>query len=192
MIGIYGLIFEFMSPGAIAPGVVGTICLLLGLYALNMLPVNYAGFALMLVGIALLAVEAFNPTVVIGVGGLISFVLGALMLFQRRGAGLHAVMVGDRHHHGAVRRLPACRARRAAPRRQRARPGRRAGHARPAGRGARLVRHRGSRLHQWRALAGARHRDVQIRRDGRSRQHHRFDAGGPACAGRHRRGEESA
>ena len=82
MIGIYGLIFEFMTPGAIGPGVVGTICLLLGLYALNMLPTNYAGFALMLVGIALLAVEAFTPTVVIGVGGLVAFVLGALMLFR--------------------------------------------------------------------------------------------------------------
>lgn len=75
MVGIYGLIFEFMSPGAVAPGVVGTICLLVGLYALNMLPINYAGFGLMLVGIALLAIEAFNPTVVIGLGGIVAFVL---------------------------------------------------------------------------------------------------------------------
>lgn len=82
MVGIYGLIFEFMSPGAVAPGVVGTICLLVGLYALNLLPINYAGLALMLVGIALLAIEAFNPTVVIGLGGVIAFVLGAVMLFR--------------------------------------------------------------------------------------------------------------
>ena len=82
MVGIYGLIFEFWSPGAIAPGVVGTICLLVGLYALNLLPINYAGLALMLVGIALLTIEAFNPTVVIGIGGVIAFVLGALMLFR--------------------------------------------------------------------------------------------------------------
>jgi membrane-bound serine protease (ClpP class) len=82
MVGIYGLIFEFMSPGAIAPGVVGTICLVIGLYALNLLPINYAGLALMLVGIALLAIEAFNPTVVIGLGGIIAFVLGAVMLFR--------------------------------------------------------------------------------------------------------------
>jgi membrane-bound serine protease (ClpP class) len=87
MVGIYGLIFEFMSPGAVAPGVVGTICLLLGLYALNLLPINYAGLALMLVGIALLAIEAFNPTVVIGLGGVIAFVLGAVMLFRVEAPG---------------------------------------------------------------------------------------------------------
>jgi membrane-bound serine protease (ClpP class) len=87
MVGIYGLIFEFMSPGAVAPGVVGTICLLLGLYALNLLPINYAGLALMLVGIALLAVEAFTPTVVIGLGGIIAFVLGAMMLFRVEAPG---------------------------------------------------------------------------------------------------------
>jgi membrane-bound serine protease (ClpP class) len=87
MVGIYGLIFEFMSPGAVAPGVVGTICLLLGLYALNMLPINYAGLGLMLVGIALLAIEAFNPTVVIGLGGVVAFVLGAIMLVRVESPG---------------------------------------------------------------------------------------------------------
>ena len=87
MVGIYGLIFEFMSPGAVAPGVVGTICLLVGLYALNLLPINYAGLALMLVGIALLTFEAFNPTVVIGLGGVIAFVLGAVMLFRVEAPG---------------------------------------------------------------------------------------------------------
>jgi membrane-bound serine protease (ClpP class) len=87
MVGIYGLIFEFMSPGAVAPGVVGTISLLVGLYALNLLPINYAGLALMLVGITLLAIEAFNPTVVIGLGGVIAFVLGAVMLFRVEAPG---------------------------------------------------------------------------------------------------------
>jgi membrane-bound serine protease (ClpP class) len=87
MIGIYGLIFEFMSPGTVAPGVVGTICLLLGLYALNLLPINYAGLGLMLVGIALLAIEAFNPIVVIGLGGVIAFVLGAVMLVRVEAPG---------------------------------------------------------------------------------------------------------
>lgn len=87
MVGVYGLIFEFVSPGAVAPGVVGTICLLLGLYALNLLPINYAGLGLMLVGIALLAIEAFNPTMVIGLGGVAAFVLGALMLVRVEAPG---------------------------------------------------------------------------------------------------------
>jgi membrane-bound serine protease (ClpP class) len=87
MVGIYGLIFEFSSPGAIAPGVVGTICLLLGLYALNMLPINYAGLALMLLGITFLVVETFNPTVVLGLGGVAAFLLGAAMLFRIEAPG---------------------------------------------------------------------------------------------------------
>lgn len=87
MVGVYGLIFEFVSPGAVAPGVVGTICLLIGLYALNLLPINYAGLGLMLVGIALLAIEAFNPTVVIGLGGVVAFVLGAIMLLRVEAPG---------------------------------------------------------------------------------------------------------
>jgi membrane-bound serine protease (ClpP class) len=82
LVGIYGLIFELSSPGAVAPGVIGTICLLLGLYALNMLPVNYAGLGLVLLGTTLLIIEAFNPTVVLGFGGIVAFVLGAVMLFE--------------------------------------------------------------------------------------------------------------
>jgi membrane-bound serine protease (ClpP class) len=87
MVGIYGLIFEFMSPGMVAPGIVGTICLLLGLYALNLLPINYAGLALMLVGITLLTIETFNPTVVLGLGGIIAFVLGTVMLLRVEAPG---------------------------------------------------------------------------------------------------------
>jgi membrane-bound serine protease (ClpP class) len=86
IVGIYGLIFEFSTPGAIAPGVVGTICLLLGLYALNMRPINYAGLALMLLGIAFLVVEIFNPTVVLGLG-VAAFLLGAAMLFKIEAPG---------------------------------------------------------------------------------------------------------
>jgi membrane-bound serine protease (ClpP class) len=87
LVGIYGLIFELSSPGAVAPGVIGTICLLLGLYALNMLPVNYAGLGLILLGITLLVIEVFNPTVVLGFGGVVAFVLGAVMLFELEAPG---------------------------------------------------------------------------------------------------------
>ena len=87
LIGVYGLFFEFSSPGAVAPGVIGTICLLLALYALNTLPIDYTGLALMLLGIAFLVVEAFNPTVVLGLGGLAAFLLGAAMLLNVEAPG---------------------------------------------------------------------------------------------------------
>lgn len=83
MIGIYGLIFEFATPGSVGPGVVGAVCLVLGLYALNQLPYNYAGLALVLIGIVCMIAEAFTPTFgVLGVGGLVAFVLGAAFLFD--------------------------------------------------------------------------------------------------------------
>ncbi|CCV08183.1 conserved membrane hypothetical protein [Mesorhizobium metallidurans STM 2683] len=87
LVGVYGLVFEFTSPGAVAPGVIGTISLLLGLYALNLLPISYAGLALMLLGIIFLVVEAFNPTVVLGLGGVAAFLLGAAMLLRIEGPG---------------------------------------------------------------------------------------------------------
>ncbi|RVD69196.1 nodulation protein NfeD, partial [Mesorhizobium sp. M4A.F.Ca.ET.029.04.2.1] len=87
LVGVYGIIFEFTSPGAVAPGVIGAICLLLGLYALNLLPINYAGLALMLLGIAFLVIEAFNPTVVLGLGGVAAFLLGSAMLLKVEGPG---------------------------------------------------------------------------------------------------------
>ena len=65
-----------------APGVIGGICLVLGLYALNTLPVDYTGLALMLLGIGFLVAEAFTPTVVLGLGGLVAFILGAAMLID--------------------------------------------------------------------------------------------------------------
>jgi len=87
LVGVYGLIFEFTSPGAVAPGVVGTIALLLGFYALNLLPIDYAGLALMLLGLTFLIVEAFNPTVILGLGGLAAFLLGTAMLFKVEAPG---------------------------------------------------------------------------------------------------------
>lgn len=84
MIGIYGLIFEFSSPGFGVPGTVGAICLLLALFALQMLPVNYAGLGLILLGVALIAAELLTPAFgVLGVGGIVAFVAGALLLFDR-------------------------------------------------------------------------------------------------------------
>ncbi|WP_446720793.1 NfeD family protein [Mesorhizobium sp. L-8-10] len=87
LIGIYGLVFEFSTPGAVAPGVIGLICLLLGLFALDLLPIDYAGLALMLLGIVFLIVEAFNPTIVLGLGGLVAFLLGASMLLRVEAPG---------------------------------------------------------------------------------------------------------
>jgi membrane-bound serine protease (ClpP class) len=84
MIGIYGLIFEFSSPGFGLPGTVGAICLLLALFALQLLPVNYAGLGLIVLGIALLAAELLSPSFgVLGVGGIVAFVAGGLLLFDR-------------------------------------------------------------------------------------------------------------
>ena len=81
--GIYGLILEAFHPGSFYPGVTGGICLLIGLYALQLLPVSYAGLTLMALGVALLLAEVFVPTAgVLGVGGVIAFVLGSIMLFR--------------------------------------------------------------------------------------------------------------
>lgn len=82
-VGIYGLLFEFMNPGTGVPGVVGAICLLLALYALQLLPVNYVGLALILLGMAFMVAEAFLPSFgVLGLGGIAAFVSGALILID--------------------------------------------------------------------------------------------------------------
>lgn len=81
MVGVYGIIFELSNPGSIGPGILGAISLLLGLYALNQLPLDYAGVALIMLGLVLMGVEVFTPTFgVAGFGGLVAFVLGAAML----------------------------------------------------------------------------------------------------------------
>ena len=83
MLGVYGLFFEFSNPGFVLPGVVGAICLLVGLFALHMLPVNYAGLGLMLLGMTFLIAEAFLPAYgSLGVGGIIAFAIGAIMLID--------------------------------------------------------------------------------------------------------------
>ncbi len=83
MLGIYGLLFELYSPGAVIPGIVGAISLLLALYAFHVLPVNYAGVALILVGIGLMVTELVTPTFgAVGVGGVVAFVIGSIILFD--------------------------------------------------------------------------------------------------------------
>ncbi len=83
LIGIYGLIFELANPGAIVPGVIGGIALLLALFALQVLPVNYAGVGLILFGVALMLAEAFAPSFgILGLGGMAAFVVGSLLLFD--------------------------------------------------------------------------------------------------------------
>lgn len=89
MVGVYGLMFEFSSPGFGVPGTVGAICLLLALFALQLLPVNYAALALIVLGFALLAAELLTPAFgVLGVGGVVAFVAGGLLLFDRDVPGM--------------------------------------------------------------------------------------------------------
>jgi len=83
LLGIYALIFEFTNPGLVLPGVVGAICVLLALYAFHLLPVNYAGLLLIVLGIAFMVAEAFLPAFgSLGIGGLIAFVLGSIILID--------------------------------------------------------------------------------------------------------------
>ncbi|MEP6885572.1 MAG: NfeD family protein [Gammaproteobacteria bacterium] len=86
--GIVGLFLEATHPGMLLPGIVGGICLLVGLYALELLPVNYAGLALMALGIGLLAAETVTPTAgALGVGGVIAFVVGSVTLMNTTAPG---------------------------------------------------------------------------------------------------------
>ena len=83
LIGIYGIIFELASPGAIVPGAVGGISLILALFALNMLPLNVAGVGLVLLGIALMTAEVFAPSFgALGIGGLAAFAIGSVFMFE--------------------------------------------------------------------------------------------------------------
>src|SRR3970282_643104 len=85
LVGIYALIFEFMNPGLVLPGVVGAISLLVALYALPLLPVNYAGLALIVLGIAFMVAEAFLPAFgSLGIGGRIAVLVGSSALTHAR------------------------------------------------------------------------------------------------------------
>lgn len=83
LVGVYGLLLEGYSPGALVPGVVGAICLLLALYSFQVLSVNYAGLGLMILGLALIVAEAFAPSFgVLGLGGIAAFVFGSIILLD--------------------------------------------------------------------------------------------------------------
>ena len=88
MLGFYGLLFEFLSPGMVAPGVIGGISLLLGLFALQMLPFSYTGLALIVLGVSLMVGEHFAPGFgVLGLGGVAAFVMGSIMLIDTDSPG---------------------------------------------------------------------------------------------------------
>ena len=82
------MILEFSNPGAIVPGTVGAICLLLALYAFQLLPINYAGMGLILLGIVLMVAEALEPSFgVLGIGGVTSFIIGSIILMDTNAPG---------------------------------------------------------------------------------------------------------
>ncbi|MDH3240363.1 MAG: nodulation protein NfeD [Alphaproteobacteria bacterium] len=96
--GIYGIMFEFYNPGVFVPGVVGAICLLLGLYALHVLPVNYAGLGLILLGIAFMTAEVMMPSFgVLGFGGIVALGIGSIILIDTEapGFGISWAVIGS-------------------------------------------------------------------------------------------------
>jgi membrane-bound serine protease (ClpP class) len=83
LLGVYAIFFELTNPGMVLPGVVGVICLLIGLYGLHMLPVSYAGLALIALGLGFMVAEVFLPAYgSLGIGGLIAFVVGSVILID--------------------------------------------------------------------------------------------------------------
>jgi len=91
IIGLYGLLLEGYNPGSLVPGIVGVICLLLAAYALSVLPVNYAGLALMVLGVGLIIAESLTPSFgVLGLGGVAAFVVGSIILFDTGVPGFEA------------------------------------------------------------------------------------------------------
>jgi membrane-bound serine protease (ClpP class) len=96
LLGIYGLIYELANPGFILPGIVGTICLLLALYTFQILPINYAGLALIILGLTFLVAEAFVPSFgALGIGGIIAFVAGSIILLDEETMRISLVLIGS-------------------------------------------------------------------------------------------------
>ncbi|MBS9402856.1 nodulation protein NfeD [Halomonas sp. TRM85114] len=94
IIGFYGLIFELSSPGSLIPGTIGIICLLLALFAFQLLPINYAGLALILVGLGLIVGEALMPSFgILGIGGIVAFVIGSVILMDAENLRISLPMI---------------------------------------------------------------------------------------------------
>ncbi len=96
LVGIYGIIFEFYNPGWYLPGVAGAISLLLALYSFQVLPVNYAGLALIALGLAMMVAEMLVPSGALGIGGIVAFVVGSIMLMDTEapGFGIYWQVIG--------------------------------------------------------------------------------------------------
>ena len=95
LVGIYGLILEFSNPGIILPGVVGSICLLMALYAFQVLPINYAGLALLGIGLAFIIAEMFvSSGGILGIGGVVAFTVGSIMLFDDEYIAVSIPLIG--------------------------------------------------------------------------------------------------
>lgn len=89
MIGIYGIVFEFWSPGLLGPGIVGGIALVVALVALSALPLSFGGLTLLALGLALMIAEGLAPGIgLLGAGGVVAFALGAVFLFDPAGADI--------------------------------------------------------------------------------------------------------
>lgn len=96
LLGIYGLFFELANPGYVLPGVVGGTALLLALYAFQILPINYAGLALIILGISFMVAEAFTPSFgILGLGGLAGFVFGSIILMDEKSMQVSLILIGS-------------------------------------------------------------------------------------------------
>jgi membrane-bound serine protease (ClpP class) len=94
LLGMYGLIYELANPGVFFPGVVGAISLLLALYGFQVLPINYSGLALIILGISLIAAEAFMPSFgSLGIGGIVAFVAGSLILLDEESLRISLTLI---------------------------------------------------------------------------------------------------
>lgn len=95
IIGFYGLVFELANPGTLVPGTIGLICLLLALFAFGMLPINYAGLALIIAGMGLIVGEALMPSFgILGIGGIVAFVIGSVILMDADSLSISLPLIG--------------------------------------------------------------------------------------------------